>query len=117
LREWTKEELEKLKLDYGLKSLPELCKELGRSENAIRIKASRMGLKKFQDINPCFGKDFGERCVDSCPDWIACLDAYTQQIQDALEIEYRITRITVRGNVKGSQIVRALREALKQGPP
>jgi len=116
LREWTKEEIEKLKLDYSLKGIPELAEELGRSENAIRIKASRLGLKRTLDINPCFGQDFTESCVDNCEDWLACLDAYTKQIQDALEIEYRITKITVKGKAKGSQIVRALREALKQNP-
>jgi len=86
LREWTKEEIEKLKLDYSLKGIPELAEELGRSENAIRIKASRLGLKRTLDINPCFGQDFTESCVDNCEDWLACLDAYTKQIQDALEI-------------------------------
>lgn len=44
---WTQKEYDYLEENWGKVSIPTICKKLGRSENAIKIKAQRLGLGAF----------------------------------------------------------------------
>ena len=46
-KNWTQEELTVLEEEWGNKSIPAIAKKLGRSVNAIRIKAFKLGLGSF----------------------------------------------------------------------
>lgn len=45
-KKWNKEELEFLKENYNIKSISNIAIEIGRSYNAVRLKASEVGIKK-----------------------------------------------------------------------
>ncbi|MGL5459217.1 MAG: hypothetical protein ACRDBY_06330 [Cetobacterium sp.] len=45
-RRWSKEELEFLKENYNIKSISNIAIEIRRSYNAVRLKASEVGIKK-----------------------------------------------------------------------
>lgn len=47
MKPWTAEEKDYLESHWGVKSLPTIAKELGRSVNAIKIKAQKYGLGAF----------------------------------------------------------------------
>ncbi len=67
-RNWTAKEYEYLQENWGRISLPTLCKKLNRTENAVLIKVSRLGLGAFLDngeyitLNVLF-KALGCKCV------------------------------------------------------
>ena len=60
-RSWTKEETEYLKEKWGTVSIPIMSKKLDRTENAIRLKARRLGMNSFLEsgeyitLNTLFG--------------------------------------------------------------
>ena len=45
-KKWNKEELEFLKENYNIKNISDIAKNIGRSYNAVRLKASELGIKK-----------------------------------------------------------------------
>ena len=54
---WSKKDLKILREGYKkLRPVSELVEELGRSENAIRLKASRMGLSRMEIMAERFRK-------------------------------------------------------------
>lgn len=48
-RKWTQEELEYLHDKWGIKTIPQIAKAMGKSENAVKIKSVRIGLGCFKD--------------------------------------------------------------------
>ena len=45
MRIWTQKEVKTLRATYGRTSVAKLAVQMDRSENAIRVKASKLGLK------------------------------------------------------------------------
>lgn len=48
-KKWSKEDEEYLCDNWGIKSLKTICKTLGRSENAVIVRARRLGCGAFLD--------------------------------------------------------------------
>ena len=44
---WTKDEIRIMKLEYKSLGIKEMSKRLGRSEKAVQLKASRLGISEF----------------------------------------------------------------------
>lgn len=119
---WTIEQLNYLKANFHYRSAAEIGKYLGRTENAINLKASRIGLKKpFKVYNKediqflkCYGKEFDENCVDLCPGWMHCLDEFSQGVKKDLELELKLTKLTVKNPTTPKAIITAIREVNKK---
>lgn len=121
-RYYTKANLEKIRAEYStFKPVEEIAEELGRSVNAIHLKASRMGVSRPYNndderarlVTRCYTLDFDESCVGKCPQWIQCLEEYTERIKGELEIEFkdkRLKKITVKNKTLASHIVEVIRK-------
>lgn len=127
VRLYTKADLDKIRAEYPtFKPVEELAEELGRTVNALHLKAMRMGvMRPYSNRDPetrqktrCFGLDFDETCIGKCPQWVACLEEYTDKIKNKLEIEYkekRLNKIRVKNKVLASQIIEVIKEINKSG--
>lgn len=60
-RPWTKEEYEYLETNWGIVSMPHMCKKLGRSLNAIKLKAQRLRLGAFLEAGDYVS--FNQLCI------------------------------------------------------
>jgi len=124
---WTQYELDYLRKNYPKyhTSIGDIAGHLGRSENAIKVRASRIGVKRPVFIDPieswgpgayellkCYGLEFRADCVDSCPGWLKCMEIYTEKrVNEAFNLKGN--RGTVSGNMTGPELVRAIRQAAK----
>lgn len=115
-KKWKKSELDYLKRVYRTSiTFNEIMENLpGRSEDSIRLKASRIGLSRPFNNDPtvfnrvrCWGVDFDQTCVDRCPDWVNCLDQYAEEQKSHIIIGEN--RATVNGAITGGMIAEALR--------
>ncbi len=47
--DWADEEIEHMRELWGRKTIPQIAKILGRSEHAVKVKSTRLGLGAFKD--------------------------------------------------------------------
>ena len=60
----------------------------------------------------CYGKDFFNECIDSCPGWLKCMEITTaDQVSKAFNLNGN--RATISGSMTGRQVVALIRKALK----
>lgn len=118
-KSWTEKEEEQLKKEYCWRNNEEIARDLGKSVNAVYLKASRLGLTKTFIISDpedlqllkCFGKGIDETCIERCPGWLECLEKYSQDIKKELELEYELKRITIKGPTTAERLLQVIREA------
>lgn len=114
---WKKGEIERLRREFPSGNLIRLSEELGRSMNSIRLKASRIGLKRSYVLATdgalirCYGRDFDESCVERCPMWSPCLETYTEYEKEGLIKEWALKKIRVTRPVLAERILEIIREA------
>jgi len=88
---------------------------LGRSEDAVRLKASRLGLSRVfftagdAEAMNCYGKDFGENCITRCPGHDGCLDKYLELIKLDGSIILGQNKLTVLDKIERDQLFQALK--------
>jgi hypothetical protein len=85
-KRWGSLEKARFKEDFlnPKKHIEELAIEYGRTENSLRLMASRMGLNRPTYEGPekeCFGKKFNDECMrpPKCRDWILCANQYYRE--------------------------------------
>lgn len=115
---WKVTDLNYLKMNYSKKPVSEIATELGRTENAIRLKASRSGLKRpfilledtqAQTVLKCYGRDFDQDCVDQCPVWYPCLDLWIEKQKKFIEYDKESNTVRIKGHVVTGQIIEVIR--------
>lgn len=122
INKWTIKEIEYLKRAYPTAlSMEDIIENLpGRTEYSIRLKASRLKLKRpfnndstvFEKVR-CYGKDFEDQCVDTCPDWFNCLNRFAEAQKEHILIKPNENKVTITAHVATSQVIEALRGLYK----
>lgn len=126
-RAWTESEIDILRALWKNPawSYKEIATHLDRTDWSIKNKAYRLGLGKmiFSTENldlgtlqslECYGEEFGPKCVDRCPGWDPCLNAYIEKEKKRLiKLEKKVVKARVTGKVASQALIEALREAVR----
>lgn len=114
---WTPKDIEYLKEKYpqAMIRIGEIMEHLGRTEDAIRLKASRLGLARSfmtgEDVQlmNCYGRDYDESCIIRCPGHHECLMAWTEAIKIDGSIIVGQNKLTILDKVDRDQLYQALK--------